>query len=464
MYKAANRNKILIILIVLLLLCLSGLVYWYLNIYLCNVSPKGYEFLEKFIVSKECHTREYELRGTIYNVKDNGDSVSFDMNVWGEEGMTFEIDKNDLREFDMIENLLPVTLRFSFNRSKDLKILKNFDAREISLEELDPDNLEYEEYLVGLRTYLENKNEVYNLGGDYASGFISSYLHNPLWDIHLLSLVTKPSEEESIIRELRALLPFKDTQKVIQDGASVSVNSYVEYKTQDCKIVESVISDFQVSESQKKSLFFENCSLEQLVNDVSVLNLGEDVLYSQNDFLDSVNFFRINESNLSTREFVESDIFSLNEEEMFGILSDISVARSYYPEKASTLEELEGKTLATLEDSLLRNDNVNLYSVCRIYEFLNEEGREEVESSLATALTELGSESISWNRWNDPNALIYCVENFKDTNNKVLYKWRRSIISSLFFSLGKEYPFAGREGFSFRSSYLWAKFILDNYN
>ena len=55
------QNKLLIVLSILLVLCISGLGYWYFFMYRCGVLPQGYEFLDRFVVKNECKDREYKV-------------------------------------------------------------------------------------------------------------------------------------------------------------------------------------------------------------------------------------------------------------------------------------------------------------------------------------------------------------------------------------------------------------------
>ena len=143
MDKSAQR-KVLIILVILLLSCLGGLIYWYFFNYKCGVLPNEFEFLEKFNTRNECRQKEYEMKGVIYNIREKEGGVIFDFNIW---------DK-DTRESSYYENLeLP---RNSFKGNFELTeenwsaveaklILYGSGRKEIEIDELRMTEEEYSE-------------------------------------------------------------------------------------------------------------------------------------------------------------------------------------------------------------------------------------------------------------------------------------------------------------------------------
>lgn len=342
MYKAANRNKILIILIVLLLLCLSGLVYWYLNIYLCNVSPKGYEFLEKFIVSKECHTREYELRGTIYNVKDNGDSVSFDMNVWGEDyfqEVSLPWGKLLSERSSIIEgDIFSVDLKISTARTKS------------KIGSLDLESWEVEQLVFGESEVEEFLEKIYPLLLGEINPFSSEYPLLPDNEIEVGELgevqsrTTFPSSESLYVILAREYLQSEGLGRRILEGhRDVGISDYLleveefrvskdyknvedsgeesSYISSSCMIIDELIElSTEVSDLEKEMLLGKYCGISSIQKDFLSEIDPSKFLYTEEDFISLLRKERI-----STDHEVSSHLsFTIN------LLGDLYSASRMY--------------------------------------------------------------------------------------------------------------------------------------
>lgn len=456
MYKAANRNKILIILIVLLLLCISGLVYWYLNIYLCNVSPKGYEFLEKFIVSKECHTREYELRGTIYNVKDNGDSVSFDMNVWGEEGSGERIslpreswDGQNWEGFDYLY------VRYSFVRKgifERLKLSNVFLDRDFPVVEY------YSRILLDIRREIISSGIKISApsGSDYRDIYPYYYLENPLFYVHVASFIGV-EKDDVLFSKVLEYKEFFSTEEDSQDANSkleMEVDVYNQYKTQACSIIEGIF--WNLSEDEKSARMREFCDARKVLQDINSNFYGNSNIqnYTVDDFLSGINEERI----INSLQDWPAEIGYLNERELFQMLEDLKVVARYYPENAQDANILFDKVKSYLINLTLTKNNYSFFNICFLREILSPEASISLDSSISSILRDFSLEDFRKIEKFDPLGEIYCSSLFLNSEDLFLRKWSRSVLEKkLFLSSDSLWR---QEDFNYER-YLMTIFILE---
>ncbi len=146
------QNKKLTILSILFVLCILGLGYWYFFMYRCGILPRGYEFLERFVVENKCGEKEYKVRGIMYNIREEGSNFIFDLNAWDTE-------KGESLYYK------DISLNLDWSADKDIQDLGSIPRNILLTVNLSEDSLitfKLEDLKLGEEIYLDSQGILYD--------------------------------------------------------------------------------------------------------------------------------------------------------------------------------------------------------------------------------------------------------------------------------------------------------------
>lgn len=386
-----NRKKILITLSILFFLSLSSLVAWYIFFFRCQKLPDKYSFFEKYITQNTCTSTSISLKGTMFNIRKEGENLKFDINAWDTTTKKTETlkdiyipyDDNTKTQLSDVSYLAPVELTLKLEKKyKYILIQEESSSEEWNLKKITYTKADYLQYLRDL-FYVLTFNALDIEGQTFPYSVLSSVEilvngeeniatigENNLASLYRMYVLLSGTKNKEIDYEnlhsdftvnsyMDALTNFlsnnlkienkEQTEPEDNDGTLLLKSGYFG----GCTLTKRIINDFEISEIEKEKLIKEYCNIGRvgdILTNVKKLNFR----YTNNDLLGSINTERFQQS-----QYGEPEILN-----MF-LPSDLLATADLVSSDNNKKNDIYNLSSLFLINSILQEENsINLYNFC----------------------------------------------------------------------------------------------------
>ncbi|MHC1716779.1 MAG: hypothetical protein AB9915_02780 [Candidatus Dojkabacteria bacterium] len=440
-----KRKNTLTILISLLSLSLIALVAWYFFIYRCNQIPSKYNIFSKYITSNSCQKTSISMQGILYNMRKEGENLTFDLSVWNKDtkeseeikNITIPFNENIQKELANTKYIAPVEISFDIQKKyKYLVILQDNGKEEWVLKKIGIAEEKYLQTIKNLYSILTDKSLTIN-GETYDFPILSQYIleneeiknlqtvgYKDLASLYrpYIQILTKENKNSSLNSLLAKELNLKEYMNGLnqyiknelsstseetkeEDKDSVLISEYTYFGA--CSLVKEIVTQTKLSEEEKSLLVKEYCNfgnLEETLANIKKLNLR----YTINDLIGNINTYNlaIKERDESaadvTNPYLASDLLSFadltgnsntSKSDIYNLAS-ISTANTLLSEAQIYLKDfcelMYSEYLTEKNFDLKRNIPENMFrtlldqDTSKMVEYMSE----EIESGLLCMLSE----------------------------------------------------------------------------